>query len=502
MADSFVFFSILALIVAIYKILPRKDIIEIKASLSNLMIFLSVMIVVCVLCLIVLSTALGFLEILVQIFSIIIFFVCLIIFLRRGTVRNTSKFIEDLDELYNQGNAFLFFKLVDSHYQFLIVDPFPENMNLDQNKDQELLNPFPIRKKEIYMPNEEIQTYIRGKFLDPNFILKMALINPYLGVRISLDEKVHLNFRQLLIFKFYRYLLKHPESVLHNEILGCNNFSEGSCCRYSIPTESKIISEIISNLEMAKNIGVIRAFGETTIELIREEFADSRDRKGSFGIDNSTETEPNPLLSGIRIFDLFVREGLYQKIPWHMELYYHYHFIKEICARSQMSLDPEEYYTRYDYPDVRYMEDILYNLINWIRIADEEPDKIDLSITDYGIGHENGNIIKSSIVCLSQCIHCIILSKTVPSCLKERYMHDYLRLCFELRGSKKEISNKLANTMAECLVHGSFSEDKGKMNHLLNSYIKTFDQLSLVPHNKDGERLLKKLLECTASKMS
>jgi len=305
-----------------------------------------------------------------------------------------------------------------------------------------------------------------------------------------------------LISKFYRYLLKRPESVLHNEIVGCNNFSKGSCCRYSIPVESRIISEILSNLENAKNIGVIRAFGETTIELIREEFADSRDRKGSFGIDNSNETEPNPLLSGIRIFDLIVREGLFQKIRWHMELYYYYHFIKEICARFQMSLNPEEYYTRYDYPDVRYMEDILFNLINWIRIADEEPDKIDLKIRDFGIGQENGSIVKSSIFWLSQCIHCIILSEKVPTSLKKRYTHDYLQLCFDLRGSKKEISNKLANTMAECLVHGSFSEDKGKMNQLLNSYIKTFDQLSLVPDNNNGERLLRKLLDCTANKKS
>lgn len=502
MADSFVLFSILALIVATYKILPRKDVIEIKASLSNLMEFFLVMIVLCILCLIVLSTALGFLEILVQIFSIALFIVCLIIFFRRGTIRNTSKFIEDLDELYKQGNAFLFFKLIDSHFQFLIADPFREEPNLDQNRLQKLLNLLPFRKRERYEPNDEIQTYIRGRFLDPNFILKMALINPYLGVKISFDEKVHLNFRQLLISKFYRYLLKRPESVLHNEILGCNNFSEGSCCRYSIPVESRIISEIISNLENAKNIGVIRAFGETTIELIREEFADSRDRKGSFGIDNSNETEPNSLLSGIRIFDLIVREGLFQKIQWHMELYYYYHFIKEICARFQMSLDPAEYYTRYDYPDVRYMENILYNLINWIRIADKEPDKIDLKIRDFGIGQENGSIIKSSIFWLSQCIHCIILSEKVPPSLKERYTHDYLQLCFDLRGSEKEISKKLANTMAKCLVHGFISVDKWKMNEYLNLFVTTYGQQSLARHNPDDERLLRKLLECTANKMS
>jgi len=184
MGDSFVIFSILALIVAIFQILPRTDIIEIQASLDNQTKKLFVFFILFILCLMVVSTTLGYLvEIFAQVLSIIVFFLCLIIYLKKRTIKDVSKFIEDLDELYFQGNAFLFFKLIDSHYQFLIADPFREKSNLDQNKDQELLNPIPIRKKEIYIPNEEIQTYIRGRFLDPNFILKLALINPYLGVR-------------------------------------------------------------------------------------------------------------------------------------------------------------------------------------------------------------------------------------------------------------------------------------------------------------------------------
>jgi|GEM_PF-7026685 hypothetical protein len=550
MADSFVLFTVLALIVAILQILPRSDIIELQASLSKRTKILLVGFIVFIIFLMAASTVFDdtetfsgtingndqtvsvtlqpfdfwndsslslsekifseyFFNFVAQILAILFFIICVILYSRKGIVKNTSKFIEDLDELYKQRDFFLFFKLVGSHYDFLIADPFPEEKrhqpiplgitgpNLPEGRGAP--HQTSSTTEDEIKSNDEVRSFIRGKFQDPLFIKTMARLEPNLGVKISLDDTVQWDLRRLLVSPFFRYLLLQPESILHCEIQGSRSSTGESGRRYVIPAENRIISEICSNLVKAKDIGILGSFADTTIELLKRQLSGTTNRKGTVGVDNANNTEPNPIISGIDLFDIFVREALFQKIQWHMGPFTMYHFVNVICERFQQTIDPDEHYTRYEFPDVRYIEDILYNLVHWIGIADDEPENIDLSIGSYRCDHENGNIIKSSIISFSRCIQCIILSEKMPLKLKKDYTHLYLRTCFNLCKSDKEISRKFACMMARCLVFGFSSERRPEAYRMINEFLEKYDTPTLTPNNPDGECLYRELLQHTAS---
>lgn len=213
------------------------------------------------------------------------------------------------------------------------------------------------------------------------------------------------------------------------------------------------------------------------------------------GIDVFIDRETDPIISGFRFFDLIVTEALYQKIPSHMWLYYYTHFVRAICDQFP-NLDLEGSYARNDLPEIRYLHEIVSNLISWIKIADDDPDKLDLSIDNYYCDHENGSIIKSSIICLSQCIDTIIRCNKIPDLLKIALVREYLENCLELRGSNKSISKNLGCIMARCfLQEGNIDKDRD-MKQTLHFLIRKVDTGKLL-QNPDGKQLHNLLLQKT-----
>lgn len=545
MVDSFILFTVLTLIVAAIQILPKSDIIEIQSYPGKILkplLFLLIMIIILIMVLggffeyvanlekfvsqdpgtyshllnnpIInwtshindnpyLST--PSLDFFIQGISVIILLISIFIyFYRKNKISNISIFLEELDGLYLQRNFPLFFKLFESHYEFLLMIPPGEIIpttrrdkvikEIGKWKDQFLLFFNEEKEKQIEI-NEEVLTFIRGKFYDSNFLLKLSQIKPHLGVRISFDERIQFDLRQIMVFDFYSFLLKNPDSVLHREIRESLDIKSRYRHRYAIPKESKIIVEIFAHLTYIQDLEIINAFGYTTKELIKKHYENLRGQQRLVGIDKFNDREVDPILTGFQFFNLIVTEALYQKIPWHMWLYYYIHFIREICAQFP-DLDVDEYYHRDDLPEIRYIHEIIYNLIDWIKIADDEPEKIDLNIDNFYCNKENGSIIKSSIICLSQCIDTIIQTTKIPDSLVTELTHAYLRKCFELRGSEKTISKELACTMARCFVQECNFDRDQKMVRTPHSLIDSFDR-ALFLHNPDGRRLFDELLQKT-----
>lgn len=541
MVDSFFLFTVLALIVAVIQILPKSDVIESRAYPDRFFKGLLFALVLLIISLMVMGAFFEYvasleksaaedplnksfvldnpvitavshindspdlstpsLDFFIQGVSVILLlFSASIYFRRKDKVGDAPAFLEDLDELYFQGNYSSFYKLFDSHYDFLLMVPPTKiipatewdriKQRIREFKDRTITF-FTEEEDQHFEINQDVLAFVRGKFSDSNFIEKLALIKPSLGVRISFDDRVDRDLRQMLIFEFYRVLLKRPDSILHRELSESMELRLDDRHRYKIPQDSQIISAIFENLGQIQDLDIIKAFGETTIELINIHYEKQRGQQRRPGIDTFNDREVNPIITGLRFFDLIVTEALYQKIPWHMWLYYHTHFVRAICAQFP-DLDVDESYARDDLPEIRYLHEIVYNLIHWIEIADDDPDRIDLKINNYYCGHENGSIIKSSIICLSQCIDTIIRTEKIPDLLKGELVHAYLGTSFELRGSENLVSRELGCTMARCFVlEGGIDRDP-EMKQTLHSLITSYDTPKLTG-NPRGSRLFDEL---------
>lgn len=546
MVDGIFLFTVLALIVAVIQILPKSDVIEIRSYPDRLLKGLLFALILLIISLMVMGAFFEYVanleisaaidpvnnasvldnpvinavsqindspylstpsvDFFIQGVSVFLLLVAGSIYLRRkNNIGDTPVFLEELDDLYLQGNYSTFFKLFEAHYDFLLMIPpvrFVPTTIRGKIKQwcgdayEWTLLSLTNEQEGRLEAKEEVLSFIRGKFSDSNFIEKLALIKPNLGVRISFDPRVDRDLRQMLIFKFYRVLLKRPDSILHREISESMYLRSGFRHRYEVPQDSQIISAIFANLADIQDLEIIKAFGDSTSELIKIHFENQRGRQRLPGIDTFNDLEVNPIISGFLFFDLIVTEALYQKIPWHMWLYYYTHFTREICAQFP-DLDVDEYYHRDDLPEIRYLHEIVYNLVGWIKLADDDPEKIDLKIDNYYCDHENGSIIKSSIVCLSQCIDTIIRTTKIPDMLKAGLVHDYLGTSFELRGSEKPVSRELGCTMARCFVREGRIDRDPAMKQTLHSLIETYDTPKLTG-NPRGRRLFDELKRKTS----
>ena len=545
MADIFVLFTVLALIIAILQILPKSDVIELRASLRRSTEFRLVVFVIFILFFMAASTVFDereilsgtitasgnsttitvqptsiwqepgltgfdiitsseFYTLLSQILPIALLVFCVYLYSQKKEIRNVSQFVDDLDELYAQENYSLFFRLFESHYEFLLmIKPMKTvpatkggwkkrgnreaggrtNENSDEGVQQ---------SPEI---NAETLAFVRRKFSDQNFIEKLALLRPDLGVRISFDDRVDRDLRQMLIFEFYRVLLKKPDSILHRELSDSMELRLDFRHRYKIPRDAQIIPAIFANLADIQDLGIIKAFGETTIELIKIHYEKQRGRQRLPGIDTFNDQEVDPIITGFRFFDLIVTEALYQKIRRHMWLYYYTHFTRAICAQFP-ELDLDEHYARNDLPEIRYLHEIVFTLIRWIEIAEDEPDKIDLSAENGSCADDNGSIIKSSVICLSQCINEIIRSN-IPDSVKVQLVRGYLEKCLELRGSEKPVSKNIGCAMARCFLQEGDIDRNRDMKQTLYWLIGKVDTGKLL-HNPDGKQLHNWLLRKTS----
>lgn len=546
MADIFLLFTILALIIAIVQILPKTDVIQIQSFMTRRLKFslflLGMLIIILMAGSVYLeysdtlterstsinqqqsnqsiieepenqptnsnlsSTSLNFYS---QMASLLILVAFIYIYsFRNKRVNDTTGFIEALDELHLQGIYSPFFKLFESNYDFLLmvppvkIIPTTRRGRIKQRfRDtyDRILTFFPREKERKLKTHEEVLSFVRGKFSDSNFVEKLALIKPGLGVRISFDDRVDRDLRRLLIFEFYRVLLKNPNSVLHREICESMELRLDDRHRYKIPQDSQIISAIFANLAQIQDLDIIKAFGETTIELIRAHYEKQRGQQRLAGVDTFSDREVNPIITGFRFFDLIVTEALYQKIRKHMWLYYYIHFVRAICDQFP-NLDPDEYYHTNDLPEIRYLHEIIFTLIRWIEIADDDPDKIELQAANDSCADDNGSIIKSSIICLSQCIDAIIRSKKIPDLVKVQLVRGYLEKSLELRGSKKPVSKSLGCAMAKCFLQQGNIDRDSDMKQTLHSFIKQVDTGKLL-HNSDGKQLYHWLLQKTTLKL-
>jgi len=381
-----------------------------------------------------------------------------------------------------------------SLFLYLLHFAFKKNINIESkdnffNKIEEYINKkdyfssiqlIKIHFQEIYSSEDEDLKYkIKRIILKKEFLENLSKIEPYFCIRI-IRGHVDTDFKKQFLDDYLKILLEDNKSILYDEIKNNQNL-HGVGGRYELIKENKLITSLLKNAKIAEELEIWRPLGEFVLEQLNEQRTLINDKYNYFDENFNDYSEYSTLYSdkifvSLRFFDIMLLESLHQKINWHMWLYYYYYLTQYICKNykiTEFSSPKEENPNSYS----RLLNELVSNLIKWIRESDQNikgysPKAIDAQ-------HDNGDIIKSSIICLFQCHQEIIDSKEIPNEFKRKITHFIYDLYFELSLSKNPDSNKYAEVLLLCLedkIKGYSKRNESYKLFLIDS-LNSFDQV-------------------------
>ena len=171
--------------------------------------------------------------------------------------------------------------------------------------------------EEAAMTAREIN---RNILLSRRFISALTRTRPYFALKILRHlEGTHELFD--FVDLYLRQLLGDAQSVLFEEVRNNQNTSK---YRYQLPESNRILSFFFSDAGFANKVSAWKPIGDFVLSYLD----DLALKKGADPYNRPLNDFPDreawdcPIFVGIRIFDIMVKEALFQNVSWHMWLYY------------------------------------------------------------------------------------------------------------------------------------------------------------------------------------
>jgi hypothetical protein len=345
-----------------------------------------------------------------------------------------------------------------------------------------------------YTESENLaQSIISDILLSDVFISQMVRQRPYLGLALVAAWKRRrdrTDFIQAYLWK----LMEEPSSVLYSELRANGGMRLEN--RYDLPDTSRLLSFFLTDARVAEENGAYKPIGDYVLMLLDELRQDPATDPYNRAVGYFQEVEQwrSPLYGAIRFFDIMVEEALHQKIEWHMWLYYMPSVVKKM-ARNYRIIDPLSD-TRNEWPN-RYaylMYEIFSSLRHWITDAAELPrDQANVVLEHIDNQHENGNIPKSSIRALCECLFHVAVSEN-PG---EGQKHSLTNMVFELFFEIREMSGfqEYGTVLLHCIEGVRSYEPKApEFQHLLRSVFLGEETEYRIKHESEDVDELKEFL--------
>lgn len=278
---------------------------------------------------------------------------------------------------------------------------------------------------------------VRTILLSPRLMKALVRTRPYLGLDIIRQWTGFYGCVDFISL-YLTELLRDPLSVLYQELAENRNILASH--RYIIPESNRIIHFFLSDAAFANQVGVYKPVGDYAEsyldDLARDPENDPYNR--AMGDFKESGAWNSALHATIRFFDIMVEEALHQGVEWHMWLYYMPPIVERI-ARNYRLIDPladadREWPIRYNY----LLYEIFSALRSWIESVEDVPlDQSNVELRSTRADIENGNIPKSSILALCECMRIVLESSN----LNDRSKRDLTDMVFiqflELRSNQK-----------------------------------------------------------------
>ena len=129
-----------------------------------------------------------------------------------------------------------------------------------------------------------------------------------------------------------------------------------------------------------------------------------------------------------------VSEAIHQDVTWHMWLYYFPYFTERIVQNHTIDdplADPDsEWPIRYSY----LLYEMFSTMRSWITSIEHIPlDQENVQLDSTAATHENGNIPKSAILALGECVRIVLKSENLPLKFRHYLLDVVFNTYFDLR---------------------------------------------------------------------
>ncbi len=288
---------------------------------------------------------------------------------------------------------------------------------------------FPDYKKSAEIAGD----IVRNILLSEQFISQMVKRRPYLG--ISLAEVWPRDGNRSEFIQTYLWkLMEQPSSIFYTELRNNQNLLSGG--RYYLPESNRLLYFFLSDAEVAKENSAYKPVGDYILMLLDElrqnPIMDPYNR--DLGYFREHEEWKSPIYAAIRFFDVMVEEALHQNIEWHMWLYYMPPIVEKIVRNYRINdplSDPNnDWPNRYSY----LLSEIFSSLNRWVTDAVGLPTtQANVRLKRIDCQHENGNIPKSSIRALCDCLFYAVTSNELGDRQKRYLTNGVFELFFDLK---------------------------------------------------------------------
>jgi len=289
-------------------------------------------------------------------------------------------------------------------------------------------------KKRLTDRRDIISDIFKISLLNTRVVNEISKTNPYLAIKI-LDAKIDIWHKRKFCELYLKSLFSDPSSILYSELN--NNHSTGSGSRYEKPESNKLLHYLFSDVKKAEDLYAWKAIGEKTIAFLVELQRNPDKDTYNLPYDRLYEEELQSscfLSNAIWFFKIMVTEAIYQNIKWHMWLHYFKYFTKHICENYSLDnpyVDKDaEFPNRYSY----LLYEMQCTLCEWIRLLQYIPtDQENIQLDNSVLHSNNSNIVQSSILALGRCIYTISSSNNIPDSFKRYLIEGSLDVYFNIR---------------------------------------------------------------------
>jgi hypothetical protein len=304
---------------------------------------------------------------------------------------------------------------------------------------------------------DQRQRYVRevidSVFLNKSFVTALVQIRPYLGLSIIDEWQSNPSDKFTFIDMYLESMLRTRNSVLYRELRDNQNMS--GMHRYHISESNLLLKFFFEDATKAKELVVYKGIGDAAVGLLEEAprspLGDPYNRAmGNFSEDMLYE---DPVYAAKHFFEIMVLEALHQDIGWHMWLYYLRTMI-DIMSKNYRLVDPlsspdQEFPNRYAY----LIYECVTALRDFVLAGDDLPVSEKRTIDSHSADHENNNIIKSSIFALCESMDGILLADNINSKFRSYICEIVFKLYFDLRQSDN--LDAYAEVLADRLRHAA-----------------------------------------------
>jgi hypothetical protein len=323
--------------------------------------------------------------------------------------------------------------------------------------------------------------YTETLLTDPEFGAHHPLLAPELGLRIISDDSLKSFPRRKFAHMYLRTLFNAENSLLYREVRQDRALED-----------TRLFQTLFANCELAKTLDVYKPIGDCTRDLLRHQGSKDHDHYNERNLKTTEHSDDHlrsdPIFVAIKFFDILVREAFYQRMTWHMWLYYYETFAEEICRNYELVTE-DGFTTDWANDYSRLLNEIVTNMTRWLQIIErmERDSEFDIRSPENPTDSENAvsdseslsyeefirldridtdrgaNIPKATVICLVSCHKEILTTNSIPSRFKSSITHTLLDCCHDLyQHEKGSLPRKYGELMIHCIEEEMNSRREGE----------------------------------------